>query len=147
MFIGKFKYSIDSKGRISIPAKLRKYVNPEANESFIITRGTEKCIDIYPLDSWKELYEKKLKRLNTFEPKEARFLRMLLQEASEDSFDTQSRISIPKSLIEYAGIKKEVLILGAMEKIEVWDPETYEAYINESPKSYEEIAKEVMTDE
>jgi MraZ protein len=147
MFIGKFKYSIDSKGRISIPAKLRKYVNPEANESFIITRGTEKCIDIYPLDSWKELYEKKLKRLNTFEPNEARFLRMLLQEASEDSFDTQSRISIPKSLIEYAGIKKEVLILGAMEKIEVWDPETYEAYINESPKSYEEIAKEVMTDE
>ncbi|MBZ0179903.1 MAG: division/cell wall cluster transcriptional repressor MraZ [Melioribacteraceae bacterium] len=144
MFIGNFKYSIDSKGRISIPAKLRKYVNPESNDSFVLTRGTEKNIDIYPMDLWKVVVADKLAKLNTFDPKESRFVRMLLQEASEDKLDSQSRLMVPKSLIEYASIEKDVFILGAMNKIEVWNPEVYDDYIKASPYSYEDIAKEVM---
>lgn len=145
MFIGNFKYSIDSKGRISIPAKMRRYVNPDANDSFIITRGMERCLEIHPLDLWKELYASKLKLLNSYDPVQARFLRMLLQEAAEDKFDSQNRLMIPKNLIEYAGINGEVLILGAMDKIEVWNPTIYKDYLNESTLSYEDIAKEVMT--
>lgn len=144
MFIGSFKYSVDAKGRVSIPAKLRKYVNPEANDSFVLTRGTEKCIDLHPMDQWKVMVADKLTKLNSFDPNEARFVRMLLQEAAEDNLDSQSRLLIPKSLIEYAGIEKEVFILGAMTKIEIWNPETYEQYLNASPYSYEDIAKEVM---
>lgn len=144
MFIGSFKYSVDSKGRVSIPAKLRKYVNPEANDSFILTRGPGKCIDVYPMDQWKELVANKLTQLNSFDPEDAMFIRLLLQEAAEDSLDSQSRLLIPKSLIEYAEIEKEVFIKGALNKIEIWKPEIYDEYINASPRSYEDIAKEVM---
>ncbi len=144
MFIGSFKYSIDSKGRVSIPAKLRKFVSPDANDSFVMTRGTVKCIDVYPMDMWKELVESKLDKLNTFEPKEALFLRMLLTEAGEDKLDSQARLLIPKNLIEYAEIDREVFIIGAIKKIEIWNPQNYEAYLKTSELSYEEIAKQVM---
>lgn len=144
MFIGSFKYSIDSKGRISIPAKLRKFVDPKSNDAFVMTRGTSKCIDIYPMNLWEELVQTKLNDLNSFEPKEAMFLRMFLQQAAEDKLDTQSRILIPRNLIEYAEIEKDVLILGAIKKIEIWNPIEYEEYLKTSELSYEEIAKQVM---
>jgi MraZ protein len=144
MFIGSFNYSIDSKGRISIPAKLRKFVDPKANDSFVMTRGTSKCIDIYPMNLWEDLVQEKLKILNNFDPNQAMFLRMFLQQAAEDKLDTQSRLLIPKNLIEYAEIEKDVLILGAIKRIEIWNPRIYEEYLQTSKLSYEEIAKQVM---
>lgn len=144
MFLGSFKYSIDSKGRVSIPAKLRKFVDPKSNDAFVMTRGTTKCIDIYPMNFWEELVQNKLNQLNSFEPKEAMFLRMFLQQAAEDKLDSQARLLIPKNLIEYAEISKEVLILGAIKKIEIWNPQNYEEYLKSSQLSYEEIAKQVM---
>lgn len=146
MFLGSFKYSIDSKGRISIPAKLRKFVDPKSNDTFVMTRGTANCIDIYPMNFWEELVQSKLNQLNSFEPKEAMFLRMFLQQAAEDKLDSQSRLLIPKTLIDYANINKEVLILGAIKKIEIWNPNNYEDYLKTSELSYEEIAKQVMGD-
>ncbi len=144
MFLGSFKYSIDSKGRISIPAKLRKFVDPKANDAFVMTRGTNKCIDVYPMNEWESLVQSKLNNLNSFEPQEAMFLRMFLQQAAEDKLDTQSRLLIPKNLIEHAEIEKEVLILGAIKKIEIWNPKNYEDYLKTSELSFEEIARKVM---
>ena len=144
MFLGSFKYSIDSKGRVSIPAKLRKFVDPKSNDAFVMTRGTTKCIDVYPMNFWEELVQNKLNQLNSFEPKEAMILRMFLQQAAEDKLDSQARLLIPKNLIEYAEINKEVLILGAIKKIEIWNPQHYEDYLQSSELSYEEIAKQVM---
>lgn len=144
MFLGSFKYSIDSKGRVSIPAKLRKFVDPKANDAFVMTRGTNQCIDIYPMNEWENLVQSKLNNLNSFDPQQARFLRMFLQQAAEDKLDTQARILVPKNLIDFAEIKKDVLILGAIKKIEIWDPEIYEKYIGESDLTFEDVAKEVM---
>lgn len=144
MFLGSFKYSIDSKGRVAIPARMRKFVNPEANDTFVLTRGTEKCIDVYPMDHWKELVSNKLDNLNAFDPQEAKFLRMFLEEAAEDKFDSQARLTIPKNLIEFAGIQKDVLIKGVNKFIEIWNPDTYEAYLKDNQEPYHEIAKEVM---
>lgn len=144
MFRGQFKYSIDAKGRISIPAKLRKHVAPEANDSFVMTRGTASCIDVYPLDQWL-LMEEKLKNLNQFKPDDSRFIRTLLQHIAEDTLDAQSRILIPQDLITYAGIEKEVLILGALNKMEIWNPQTFDDYLKQSKETYEEIAAKVMS--
>lgn len=72
------------------------------------------------------------------------FIRMFLQEAAEDKLDTQARLLVPKSLIDYAGIQKDVFILGAVKKIEIWNPDIYEVYIKENLAQYAEIAKEVM---
>ena len=143
MFRGQFTHSIDSKGRISIPAKLRKHVSSDANDAFVMTKGTSTCIDIYPMDEWQQM-EQKLLKLNPFNPDDAKFIRMFSQYASEDTMDSQARILIPQPLIEYAKIDKEVLILGALKKIEVWNPKVYEDYINQSTDTYEEIAAKVM---
>lgn len=143
MFKGQFTYSIDNKGRISIPAKLRKHISPEANDTFVMTRGLSSCIDLYPMDEWLKI-EEKLLQLNSFSESEARFLRMISQYASEDKMDSQARILIPQNLLEYAKIENEVLILGALRKIEVWNPKVFENYLNNSPESYEEIAAKVM---
>ncbi len=144
MFRGQFTYSIDSKGRISIPAKLRKQMSPEANDSFVMTRGLSSCIDIYPLNEWN-LIEEKLLQLNQFNPNDARFIRMFSQYAIEDTMDSQSRIAIPQNLIEYAKIENEVLILGVLKKIEIWNPKLYEDYLSQSPETFEQIAAKVMT--
>ena len=143
MFRGQYLYAIDSKGRVSIPAKLRRQVSPEANDSFVITRGTVACIDIFPLDQWNKV-EDKLIALNSFNPDTARFSRMILQHATEDTLDSQSRILIPQPLLAYAGIEKEVMILGVLKKIELWNPKAYEEYLKESDETYEQIAAKVM---
>ena len=143
MFRGQFTYSIDSKGRIAIPAKLRKHISADANETFVMTRGLSNCIDLYPLDEWQKI-EESLLNLNSFQPDDARFIRMFVQFAAEDVMDGQSRIMIPSTLITYAKIEKEVLILGSLKKIEVWNPKVYEEYLLQSPQTYEEIAAKVM---
>lgn len=143
MFRGQFTYSVDAKGRVSIPAKLRKHVSPEANDTFVMTQGTGRCIDVYPLDHWL-VFEKKLEELNPFDPRKAKFIRMILQHAAEDTLDSQSRILIPQKLLEYAKIEKEVIILGALKKIEIWNPKEFENYLKDTPETYEEIAAQVM---
>ncbi len=143
LFRGQFLYSVDSKGRVTIPAKLRKHVVSEANDTFVMTQGTAACIDVYPLDQWNQ-FEQKLLQLNSFQPNEAKFIRMILQYASEDSLDSQSRILVPQSLLEYAKIEKEVLILGALKKIELWNPKVFEEYLKQTPETYEQIAAQVM---
>lgn len=144
MFKGQFTYSIDAKGRISIPAKLRKHISADANDTIVITKGLSKCIDLYPQDEWLRI-EEKLLNLNQFQPDDARFLRMFVQYANEDVMDSQSRILIPQLLVDYAEIEKEVLIIGALRKIEVWNPKIYEEYLKQSPLTYEEIAAKVMS--
>ncbi|MGE5364004.1 MAG: division/cell wall cluster transcriptional repressor MraZ [Bacteroidota bacterium] len=144
MFIGSFTYSIDAKNRISIPAKLRRYVSPEANDTFFMTRSTTaKCIDLYPMDQWMKLVQR-LEGLNQFDSKEAKFLRMYLEKATDDKMDSQSRLLLPVNLLEFAGIKKEVFVLGAIKKIELWNPDIYRAYAEEPPDTFEQIAQEVM---
>ena len=144
MFLGSFNYSIDAKGRISIPAKLRKFVSPAANDTFVLTRGSLQCINIYPMDYWNELVASKLDKLNSFDPEDTKFMRLFLQEAAEDQFDTQSRLLVSKKLTDYAEIEKDVIILGMNKYIEVWNPKLYEEYLKEIEEPYETIAKEVM---
>ncbi|HEY9189011.1 MAG TPA: division/cell wall cluster transcriptional repressor MraZ [Bacteroidota bacterium] len=142
-FMGMFDYSIDSKGRISIPQKMRKNIKPEAKETFVATRGFEKCIAIYPLDEWENI-EKKLSSLNSFKEKDRLFQRTFLMWASHQELDSQSRITLPKTLLDYAGIKSEVKIIGVGERIEVWDPEAFDKYLNSQSEGYEAIAEQVM---
>jgi len=142
-FMGMFDYSIDNKGRISIPQKMRKNIKPEAKETFVATRGFEKCIAIYPLDEWENI-EKKLSSLNSFKEKDRLFQRTFLMWASHQELDSQSRITLPKTLLDYAGIKSEVKIIGVGERIEVWDPEAFDKYLNSQSEGYEAIAEQVM---
>ena len=142
-FKGSYTYSVDEKGRVNLPAKLRKYVSPESNDTFVITRGFEKCLFVYPVDEWNKL-EQNLRSLSSYDPEHRRFIRALLELASESQLDGQARLSIPQELREYASIESEVRIIGTLDKIELWDPKIYEEYKKNQPEPYESIAAKVM---
>ncbi len=142
-FKGSYTYSVDSKGRINIPAKMRKVVSPDANDTFTITRGFEKCLFVYPQDEWIK-FENAIRSLSHTNPQHRFFMRMLLQQATESQLDAQARITIPKELLELASIDSEVLILGVLQHIELWNPKEYQAYLASQQKSYEEVAETVL---
>jgi len=142
-FKGSYTYSVDDKGRVSLPAKMRKSVSPEANETFVITRGFEKCLFVYPNDEWNKI-ETNLRRLSSYDPEHRRFVRTLLELAVESQFDVQFRLSIPQDLREYADIQGEVRIIGALERIELWNPQLYSEYKSKQTEPYESIAAKVM---
>ena len=142
-FKGSYSYSVDNKGRVNLPAKLRKYVSPDANDTFVITRGFEKCLFVYPSDEWNKL-EEHLRVLSTYNPEHRLFLRSLLEFAWESQLDSQARIFIPQELREYADINGEVRIVGTLDKIELWNPTTYQEYKAAQTDTYEIIAAKVM---
>lgn len=142
-FKGSYIYAVDEKGRVNLPAKLRKYVSPESNDTFVLTRGFEKCLYVYPVDEWNRL-EQKLRNLSSYDSEHRRFMRTLLELASECQLDAQARLSIPQELREYASIKGEVRILGTLDKIELWDLRVYDEYKSSQTESYEDIASRVM---
>ena len=142
-FKGSYAYSVDRKGRMNIPARLRKYVSPEANDTFVITRGYEQCLFAYPLDEWVKL-EESIRQLSPTNPQHRYFTRTLLENAVESQLDRQSRITIPKELQRLAAIEKEALIIGVLERIEIWNPTTYREYQKKQPESYENISQTVL---
>lgn len=143
-FKGRYSYSVDNKGRINIPAKLRKSLTPEANDTFVLTRGFEQCLFAYPLDEWNKL-EQSIRGLSPSNPQHRFFVRTLLQWATEVQLDGQARIIIPQDLLKFAGIENEVLILGVLERIEIWNPKVYEEYLMTQPTSYEAVAEIVLS--
>jgi MraZ protein len=142
-FKGSYAYSVDAKGRVNIPAKLRKHISPEANDTFVVTRGYEQCLFLYPLDEWTTL-EQSIRKLSPSNSQDRFFTRTLLQYAIESQLDSQSRISIPRELLQFSGIVDQVLILGVLERIELWNPRTHEAYLRSQTESYENVAQKVF---
>jgi MraZ protein len=142
-FMGMYEYSVDSKGRVNVPLKMRKNLTPESNDTFVVTRGFEKCISVYPLNEWN-MIEKRVNSLNSFKEKDRLFQRTFLMWASHQEFDSQSRISLPRNLLDYAEIKSEVKIIGVGERIEIWNPQIFSTYFDSQTDGYEQIAEQVM---
>ncbi len=142
-FKGSYEYSVDSKGRINIPSRLRKYLSTESNDTFVVTRGYEQCLFVYPLDEWNRL-EQSIRQLSSTNPKHRFFMRTLLERATETQLDGQSRVTIPKELLQFAGIENDVLILGILEHLELWNPGIYREYQKSQADSYEDVAQTVL---
>ena len=143
-FKGTYYYSIDHKGRINIPSRFRGKSESPADENFVVVRGFEGCLYIYPYDSWS-IIEEKLSVLKTLsDPKARLFVRTILANAADLKIDAQGRITIPQSLLELANIKKEVVIRGVLDKFELWDPEILKQYETNQPDSYEDVAGQLL---
>ncbi|MBS1516918.1 MAG: division/cell wall cluster transcriptional repressor MraZ [Bacteroidetes bacterium] len=142
MFQGHSICSLDAKSRLILPAKFRKYIKPEAGNKLVLTKGMDECIVAYPQDEWEKLKSSML-RFNQFNAEDRYFLRIFLEFANECELDSQNRILIPQQLIEISGLKKEVIVLGVLDKIEIWDPERKSRYDKSMPSTYEEIAQKV----
>ena len=121
-FIGEYNYSLDSKGRINIPAKFRQSLTENNQNTFVITRGLDPCVWVYPLVQWREI-ENNLRNLSSVKNINRTFMRNTARYASPTTYDKQGRIMISPSLLKYSNISKEVLIIGMINKIEIWNPE------------------------
>ena len=129
MFMGEFHPTIDEKGRISIPVKLRKAFGENAIISrLILTHGFDKCIMAFRVEDWKDFVENKVIHLPQSEESNRMRLRFLVGGATECDLDKQGRVIIPAYLKDYAKIDKEIAILGLYNKIEIWSRELYMSY-------------------
>ncbi|WP_106497716.1 division/cell wall cluster transcriptional repressor MraZ [Lentibacillus sp. Marseille-P4043] len=139
MFMGEFQHNIDTKGRIIVPAKFRE----ELGDSFVVTRGLDKCLFAYPMEEWK-LLEEKLKKLPLTKKDARAFTRFFFSGAVECEIDKQGRINIPQPLRNYATLNKECVVIGVSNRIEFWASENWDDYFNDSEESFAEIAENLM---
>lgn len=137
MFIGEYNHGVDSKNRIIIPSKFRE----ELGESFILTKGLDNCLYIYPMEEWKIL-EEKLRKLPLTNKDARAFVRFFFSGANEISIDKQGRALIPQNLMKYANINKEIVSIGVATRIEIWSKEKWEEY-NDANIDYEQIAEKM----
>jgi len=139
MFMGEYHYSIDEKGRLTIPAKLRY----ELGENFIVTRGLDGCLFVYPKNEWENIIQKYKELPNT---KDARnFMRFFLSGATVCEFDKQGRINISAPLTKYAELKKDCVIIGVNDRLEVWSKERWESFIDTNEDSLSDIAEKLFS--
>ena len=145
-FTGEYHNSLDTKNRLNIPAKFRKVLDPINDRTFVITRGFDQCLVLYPLQDWSQV-EEQLSKLSSIRGRHRSFVRSVTRYATSVQYDGQGRIQIPDSLLGYSGIKKDVAVIGMINKIELWDPniiskiDATEADLDDN--SFDDLANEI----
>lgn len=136
MFIGEYSHSIDEKGRMAIPSKMRG----ELGSGAVVTRGIDSCLWVFPKSEWQILAQK-LSNLPLSDANSRAFSRLMLAGAMEVEFDSQGRILLPIYLRDYANLKKSAVVTGLYNRLEIWESEAWEKYKTETEKSTDEISK------
>lgn len=143
-FLGEYESTVDAKGRFLLPAGFKKQLPEGEKAVFVLNRGFEKCLTLYPLASWEPIFEQ-ISKLNDFDPKARAFRRYFLNGAIQIEVDTAGRLLLPKSLMEYAGLLKDIVLAANVDKIEIWDKTQYQQFFDSmSPDSFSMLANEVM---
>ncbi len=138
MFLGEYRHSIDDKGRLIIPSKLRE----QLGDSFFITKGFDQCLFIYTQEEWYKFIEKL--DTNPMKKKDARRIqRFFVAAANECTLDKQGRILIASHLREYSELDKEVVLIGVSNRIEIWSKENWDAYNNDDDFDISALAEEM----
>lgn len=145
MFYGEYEHSLDKKGRLILPAKFREVAEASYIERFFMTRGLDNCLFMFPEEEWK-LQEAKLKSISFTKSQSRKFNRLYFSGAQEITFDKQGRILIPRYLKEFAGIRRDVMIIGVSNRIEIWNLEKWREFYNNEKGSFEKIAEDLLTE-
>lgn len=142
--IGTYECKVDVKGRLMFPASLKTQVISAITEGFVVKRSIfMKCLELYPMEEWK-LESARINKLNRFKKKNVDFIRKFMAGVKLVELDNAGRILIPKDLINYGGIKKEIVLASVVNKIEIWDKAEYESSISYDPDEFADLAEEVM---
>ena len=145
-FTGEYYNNLDQKNRISIPAKYRKALHASNNKTFVVTRGFDKYLTLYPLQEWK-IVEEQLSSLGSIKSKHRNFIRNIVRFANYVKYDRQGRIQISDSLLEYSEISKNTIVIGMISKIELWSPTILDKYDkisnNISNGDFEDLANKI----
>lgn len=138
MFLGEYQHSIDEKGRVIMPARFRDQLGP----NFIITRGLDGCLFVYPAAEWEKLSQE-VQTLPLAKKDARAFSRMLFSGAAEGECDKQGRVSLPANLREYAGIERDVVSIGVSSRIEIWAAHNWARVNADAAQRYEELAEKL----
>jgi len=139
MFIGEFLHSIDEKGRLAVPIKFRS----DLTEGAIVTKGLDGCLFLYTRGEWDKLVQK-IKNMPISQSNARTFSRFLLGGAIDLIPDKQGRINLPKYLMNYAGIKNNVIVTGLVDRLEIWDAKAWQEYKKKTEKDVEKIAEQLF---
>ncbi|MCF6093595.1 division/cell wall cluster transcriptional repressor MraZ [Microaerobacter geothermalis] len=139
MFMGEYQHNIDEKGRLFIPAKFRDVLG----DNFVITRGLDHALFVYPPNEWEQL-EQKLKALPFTKADARAFTRLFFSGATETAVDKQGRVNIPQNLRQYAQLQRECIIIGVSNRVEIWAKEVWDSYYSQSEDSFNEIAEKIV---
>ena len=139
MFFGTYTPKLDEKGRLFLPAKFRD----QLTEGLVVTRGQERCLTIWSLDDFATLTNR-LREAPVTNKGTRDYVRMLFAAASQEVPDKQGRISIPQPLRDYAALTKDVVVIGSMNRIEIWDPTSWSTYSEEQEQKFSELSDEVF---
>ena len=146
-FTGEFSYTVDAKGRVNIPSKFRKVLSVDNEDTFVITRGMDPCVWVYPVVVWQNI-ENDLKSLSSLSAINRTFVRNTVRYASPLTYDGQGRIQLTNNLINYAELGKKTLIIGMVNKIEIWNPDRLKEIDKKNMKidstAYDDLAEKII---
>jgi len=146
-FIGTYECKVDAKGRLMIPAVLKKQLAAALQDGFVLKRAVfQPCLELYPMSEWNSMMQK-VNKLNRFKKKNNDFIRRFTAGVKIIEVDSAGRLLIPKDLIGFSGIKKQVVLASAVNIIEVWDKDKYEQAIDDAASDFADLAEEVMGQE
>ena len=138
MFFGEIRHSVDSKGRLVMPAKFREGIL----DGYVMTKGLDQCIFLFPMDEWRRM-EEKLKSLPLTHKDARAFVRYFFSGACDGELDKQGRVRIPQNLMDYAGLDATTVIIGVGTRMEIWSEDLWDAYSEDDALSYDRIAQQL----
>ena len=141
--VGEYEVKLDVKGRFLFPSSLRKQLSPAAQENFMLNKGFEDCLTLYPMNEWEKLSDK-LSKMNLFKPKNRMFYRLFHQGAKQMSLDSAGRLLIPVNHMERVGLNKEIMLIAYNDRIEIWDKTKYFELIEVNMADFADLADDVM---
>ena len=140
---GEYECNVDDKGRIKLPSALLRNVGGNPPYKFFVNRGFEKCLMLYPEKVWDRIVDK-VNSLNSFVTEERNFIRYFFRGLRDVASDSAERILLPKSLLEFAGIQKEVVLFGYMDRVESWDKATYNEWADIEPDNFAQLSDKLL---
>ena len=139
-FLGEYDVPVDEKGRIFLPAEFRRKLSPETEDTLVVVKGLDGCLTAYPQQAWAEIATK-MTRLPQTDPKVRVYIRGMLSQAAEVKLDRQGRANLPRKLLERVGISDRMVVIGALDKIEFWNPEAWSLFMQQADSALEEVAE------
>ena len=144
-FTSEYECKLDAKGRMVLPSKIKSNLPESSVNELVVRRGFEPCLVLYPLLEYKKIYQK-IAGLNEFNEEFRKLQRNFFRGNTEVELDNAGRFLIPKSMLKYAQLEKDVIVVGMGNRIEVWNPELYEAYLIKDQNEFSALAQKYLND-
>jgi MraZ protein len=144
VFLGEYEVTLDAKGRFLLPVGIKKQLPEDAGGQFVIARGFEKCLTLYPKKNWDPILAE-LSKVSEYKAENREFLRYFTMGATLSELDSAGRMLIPQNLKAHAGLDKDIVLVSVINKIEIWDKGKYQQFFESfTPEKYSDLAERVM---